>query len=132
MSLSIADEAWNVNFSIAYDNSQYQHISHLSQTTPLKKFPAPTIQSQFSQQVVSEVTEIEPGHQCYKVGNVPSTVTAGSNATIQLAYWSNVDTELSGSNQTFYACADIVSCLCSHQGVGAGCLFHLSTYLPPT
>ncbi|KAI0889853.1 uncharacterized protein GGS22DRAFT_149303 [Annulohypoxylon maeteangense] len=88
VSLSIADEAWNVNFSMAYDNT-------------------PTIQSQFSQQVVSEVTEIEPGHQCYKVANIPSSVTAGSNATIQLAYWSNVDNELGGANQTFYACADI-------------------------
>ncbi|KAI1780100.1 hypothetical protein F4818DRAFT_165450 [Hypoxylon cercidicola] len=88
VALSIADDAWNVNFSIAYDN-------------------APTIQSQFSQQVVSEVTEIEPGHQCYKVAAIPSTVTAGSNATIQLEYWSNVDNELSGRNQTFYACADI-------------------------
>ncbi|KAI1382296.1 hypothetical protein F4677DRAFT_401556 [Hypoxylon crocopeplum] len=88
VSLSIADDAWNVNFSIAYDNS-------------------PTIQSQFAQQVVSEVSEIEPGHQCYKVATVPSTVAAGSNATIQLEYWSNVDNELSGRNQTFYACADI-------------------------
>ncbi|KAI0851536.1 hypothetical protein F5Y00DRAFT_230041 [Daldinia vernicosa] len=88
VALSIADDAWNVNFSIAYDNT-------------------PTIQSQFSQQVVSEVTEIEPGHQCYKIADVPNTVTAGTNATIQLEYWSNVDNELNGRNQTFYACADI-------------------------
>ncbi|KAI1096109.1 hypothetical protein F5B19DRAFT_220874 [Rostrohypoxylon terebratum] len=88
VSLSIASDAWNVNFSIAYDN-------------------APTIQSQFTQQVVSEVTEIEPGHQCYKVAEIPSSVTAGTNATIQLEYWSNVDNELGGANQTFYACADI-------------------------
>ncbi|KAI1768332.1 hypothetical protein GGR53DRAFT_439423 [Hypoxylon sp. FL1150] len=88
VSLSIADDAWNVNFSIAYNN-------------------APTIQSQFVQQVVNEITEIEPGHQCYKIASIPSTVTAGANATIQLEYWSNVDDELSGKNQTFYACADI-------------------------
>ncbi|KAI2629630.1 hypothetical protein GGR54DRAFT_585876 [Hypoxylon sp. NC1633] len=88
VALSIADEAWNVNFSIAYDN-------------------APTIQSQFSQQVVSEVSEIGPGHQCYKVSEPPSTVAAGTNATIQLEYWSNIDNELGGRNQTFYACADI-------------------------
>ncbi|KAI1107860.1 hypothetical protein F4804DRAFT_328888 [Jackrogersella minutella] len=88
VALSIADDAWNVNFSIAYDNT-------------------PTIQSQFNQQVVSEVTEIEPGHQCYKIASVPSTVAAGTNATIQLEYWSSVDNELSGKNQTFYSCADI-------------------------
>ncbi|KAI2784567.1 hypothetical protein F4815DRAFT_127684 [Daldinia loculata] len=88
VALSIADDAWNVNFSIAYDNT-------------------PTIQSQFSQQVVSDVTEIEPGHQCYKIADVPNTVAAGTNATIQLEYWSNVDNELNGRNQTFYACADI-------------------------
>ncbi|KAI1470178.1 uncharacterized protein F4812DRAFT_457570 [Daldinia caldariorum] len=88
VALSIADEAWNVNFSIAYDNT-------------------PTIQRQFSQQVVSDVTEIEPGHQCYKIADIPSTVSAGTNATIQLEYWSNVDNELNGRNQTFYACADI-------------------------
>ncbi|KAI1661528.1 hypothetical protein F4813DRAFT_386058 [Daldinia decipiens] len=88
VALSIADDAWNVNFSIAYDNT-------------------PTIQSQFSQQVVSDVTEIEPGHQCYKIADIPNTVAAGTNATIQLEYWSNVDNELNGRNQTFYACADI-------------------------
>ncbi|OTA64660.1 hypothetical protein K449DRAFT_421242 [Hypoxylon sp. EC38] len=88
VALSIADDAWNVNFSIAYDN-------------------APTTQSQFTQQVVSNVTEIEPGHQCYKIASIPSTVSAGTNATIQLEYWSNVDNELGGRNQTFYACADI-------------------------
>ncbi|KAI1808389.1 hypothetical protein F4811DRAFT_295507 [Daldinia bambusicola] len=88
VALSIADEAWNVNFSIAYDNT-------------------PTVQSQFSQQVVSDVTEIEPGHQCYKIADIPSTVSVGTNATIQLEYWSNVDNELNGRNQTFYACADI-------------------------
>ncbi|KAL7629232.1 hypothetical protein AAE478_000752 [Parahypoxylon ruwenzoriense] len=88
VALSIADDAWNVNFSIAYDNE-------------------PTIQSQFSQQVVSDITEIEPGHQCYKIADIPNTVAAGTNATIQLEYWSNVDNELGGRNQTFYACADV-------------------------
>ncbi|KAI1143544.1 hypothetical protein F5Y05DRAFT_368956 [Hypoxylon sp. FL0543] len=89
VALSIADDAWNVNFSIAYDN-------------------APTTQSQFTQQVVSEVNEIEPGHQCYKIASIPNTVNVGTNATIQLEYWSNIDNELGGRNQTFYACADIM------------------------
>ncbi|KAI0401689.1 hypothetical protein F4802DRAFT_600848 [Xylaria palmicola] len=88
VALSIADEAWNVAFSIAYADN-------------------PTTQSQFSQQVVS-VPEVESGHQCYKLADIPNTVAAGSNATIQLQYWSNIDNELDGRNQTFYACADIM------------------------
>ncbi|KAH8901313.1 hypothetical protein GQ53DRAFT_606251, partial [Thozetella sp. PMI_491] len=88
VALSIADDAWNVAFSIAYEND-------------------PQTQSAFTQQVVSNVSAIEPGHQCYKIGQIPSTVAQGTNATIQLEYWSNVDNELGGRNQSFYACADI-------------------------
>ncbi|KAI1083134.1 hypothetical protein F5B20DRAFT_528701 [Whalleya microplaca] len=88
VALSIADEAWNVAFSVAYTDN-------------------PTTQSQFTQQVVSNISEIEPGHQCYKIAQIPSTVTSGTNATIQLEYWSNIDNELNGRNQSFYACADI-------------------------
>ncbi|KAI1164812.1 hypothetical protein F5B18DRAFT_670459 [Nemania serpens] len=87
VALTIADEAWNVAFSIAYGND-------------------PTVQSQFAQQVV-DVPEVESGHQCYKVADIPNTVVAGSNATIQLEYWSNMDNELGGRNQSFFACADI-------------------------
>ncbi|GAP88003.2 putative gpi anchored protein [Rosellinia necatrix] len=87
VALTIADEAWNVAFSIAYADD-------------------PTIQSQFAQQVVS-VPEVESGHQCYKIADIPNNVAAGSNATIQLEYWSNIDNELEGRNQTFFACADI-------------------------
>ncbi|KAI0012112.1 hypothetical protein F4779DRAFT_614823 [Xylariaceae sp. FL0662B] len=88
VALSIADDAWNVAFAVSYDN-------------------VPTTQSQFTQQVVSNVSEVEPGHQCYKIAEIPNSVRAGTNATIQLEYWSNVDDELNGRNQSFYACADI-------------------------
>ncbi|KAF2969116.1 hypothetical protein GQX73_g4449 [Xylaria multiplex] len=87
VALTIADEAWNVAFSIAYEND-------------------PTLQSQFTQQVAS-VAAVESGHQCYKIDDISSNVVAGSNATIQLEYWSNIDNELGGRNQTFFACADI-------------------------
>ncbi|KAI1146432.1 hypothetical protein F4825DRAFT_195393 [Nemania diffusa] len=87
VALTIADEAWNVAFSIAYENN-------------------PTVQSEFSQQVVS-VPVVESGHQCYKVAGIPDSVVAGSNATIQLEYWSNMDNELDGRNQSFFACADV-------------------------
>ncbi|RYP04533.1 hypothetical protein DL764_004395 [Monosporascus ibericus] len=88
VSLSIADDAWNVAFSIAYDND-------------------PTAQSDFTQQVVDNITAIEAGHQCYKVADIPDTVGPGTNATIQLEYWSSMDDELGGRNQSFYACADV-------------------------
>jgi hypothetical protein len=58
---------------------------------------------------VSNVTEILPGHQCYKIASIPSTVTAGTNATIQLEYWATYDGENNRKNET-YACADIVRC----------------------
>lgn len=76
--------------------------------TALTNGEDPTAQSQFSQQIVS-VPEVESGHQCYKVADILGTVVAGSNATIQLEYWSNMDNELGGRNQSFFACADIVS-----------------------
>ncbi|KAJ4392279.1 hypothetical protein N0V93_005904 [Gnomoniopsis smithogilvyi] len=88
VALSIADDAWKVAFYISFDND-------------------PTSQSEFTEQVVHNVTEIEPGHQCYKIDDLPSSVTAGSNATIQLEYWADYEDENSGNNETFYACADI-------------------------
>ncbi|KAI1495936.1 hypothetical protein F5X99DRAFT_401917 [Biscogniauxia marginata] len=88
VALTIADEAWNVAFSIAFVDD-------------------PTTQSQFTKQAVNNISSVEPGHQCYKIAEVPDTVVAGSNATIQLEYWSSMDNELNGRNQSFYACADI-------------------------
>ncbi|KAI1360582.1 hypothetical protein F5Y08DRAFT_46109 [Xylaria arbuscula] len=87
VALIIADEAWNVGFSVAYDNN-------------------PLLQTQFIEQVAN-VAVVESGHQCYKIDDIPDHVTAGSNATIQMKYWSNIDNELNGRNQTFFACADI-------------------------
>lgn len=69
----------------------------------------PTAQSEFSEQIVQNITEVEPGHQCYKIASLPSSASAGTNATIQLAYWADYEGENGGKNETFYACADIVS-----------------------
>lgn len=68
----------------------------------------PTSESEFTEQIVNNVTEIEPGHQCYKIDDLPSTVSAGSNATIQLEYWAEYEDENNGKNETFYVCADVV------------------------
>ncbi|KAJ0107655.1 hypothetical protein J7T55_010260 [Diaporthe amygdali] len=88
VALSIADDAYKVAFYIAFDNE-------------------PTTQSDFTEQIVQNITEVEPGHQCYKIASLPSTATAGTNATIQLAYWADYEGENGGKNETFYACADI-------------------------
>jgi hypothetical protein len=65
----------------------------------------PTGNSDFSTLVPgTDFPEIEPGHECYSVPNPPSSVAAGANATLQLRYTSTFDT---GTNGTYYACADI-------------------------
>ncbi|KAE8446221.1 hypothetical protein EG329_012446 [Mollisiaceae sp. DMI_Dod_QoI] len=81
--LTIADDAYNLAVRIAYGNG-------------------PTSQDDF-QSIKTNVSELEPGHQCYSVPTEPSTVFAGSNATIQLEYWAD-DTN---KNESFFACADI-------------------------
>jgi len=87
VALSIADDAWMVAFNIAYDND-------------------PTTQSEFQSLIVGNVSEIVPGHQCYRTPNIPSSVSDGTNATIQLEYWSN-DADGGHRNESFFACADI-------------------------
>ncbi|KAH8674554.1 hypothetical protein BGZ60DRAFT_447941 [Tricladium varicosporioides] len=85
VSLSIAAEAYQVAFRIAYENN-------------------PTTQSTFSSQIVHNVTEVDPGHQCYRVPSTPRTIASGTNATIQLEYWSSYQ---GGAGESFYACADV-------------------------
>lgn len=68
----------------------------------------PRAQGDFTQQVVSNVANIEPGHQCYKIAPIPETVKAGTNATIQLEYWASGAKEQGGAKQSFFACADVV------------------------
>ncbi|PVI05623.1 hypothetical protein DM02DRAFT_610605 [Periconia macrospinosa] len=87
VALSIADDAWQVAFRISYNNN-------------------PTKQSDFSNQVVSNISDIDPGHQCYKL-NTLEGITSGQNATIQLEYWSEFEGENDGKNQTFFACSDV-------------------------
>ncbi|EWC43941.1 hypothetical protein DRE_01293 [Drechslerella stenobrocha 248] len=83
VALSIADDAYNVAFRIAYGNN-------------------PTSQSDFRTFVPAEINQIEAGHQCYRAPAI-SGVADGTNATIQMQYWSND----SGRDEFFYACADI-------------------------
>lgn len=83
VSFTIADETYDIALRMAYGNN-------------------PTTQSEFSD-IHGIISEFEPGHQCYGVPPIPSTVAAGSNATIQMEYWAND----SNKNESFFACADI-------------------------
>lgn len=74
----------------------------------LKELLDPTTQAEFNDQIVTNVTDIDPGHQCYPIDRLEG-VPAGTNATIQLEYWSEFEGENNGNNQSFFACADIVS-----------------------
>jgi hypothetical protein len=65
-------------------------------------------QADFDDQVVNNITDVDPGHQCYSIDRLEG-ITAGTNATIQLEYWSEFEGENNGNNQSFFACADIVS-----------------------
>jgi len=85
--LSIADDAWHVAFRLALGNN-------------------PTTQADFSDQVVANTTDVDPGHQCYKLDALEN-VSAGQNGTIQLEYWAEFEGENDGKNQSFFACADV-------------------------
>jgi hypothetical protein len=110
VALTIADEAWHVAFRIAYENGMIM-AKFLFDVRWLIVSVDPTQQSDFEDQVVSNISEIESGHQCYKLNQLEG-VTAGTNATIQLEYWSEFEGENNGKNQSFFACADVV-CTCT-------------------
>lgn len=68
-------------------------------------FQDPTSNADFTTVISpSRISEIDDGHQCYVVPDPSSNITAGMNATFQIKYTSEFD---SNENQTFYACADI-------------------------
>ncbi|KAH7132271.1 hypothetical protein B0J11DRAFT_521304 [Dendryphion nanum] len=87
VALSIADDAWHVAFRISYAEN-------------------PTRQAEFSSITNENATDIDPGHQCYKLNQIEGK-TAGQNATIQMEYWAEYEGENNGNNQSFFACADI-------------------------
>ncbi|KAJ4344672.1 uncharacterized protein N0V89_012416 [Didymosphaeria variabile] len=102
VALTIADEAWNVAIRLATGND-------------------PRTESDFiDDQVVSNVSEVDPGHQCYKLQSI-GEITAGTNATIQMEYWGEFEGENNGNNQSFFACADITFVAASDFNISAPC-----------
>ncbi|KAJ5598667.1 hypothetical protein N7537_008751 [Penicillium hordei] len=86
LALVLQDESWNVQVA----------ISHKSNPTTNDDFEA-FING-------STLSEIEPGHECYSVPNPSIDIEEGMNATFQIKYTSDFDTD---KNETYYACADV-------------------------
>ncbi|KAG8625776.1 hypothetical protein KVT40_006177 [Elsinoe batatas] len=86
VALVMQDDSYYVQVGIAYANN-------------------PQIESDFSVVIDdARLTELDPGHACFAVPDPPSGTQAGSNATLQIRYTSDFETD---KNETFYACADI-------------------------
>lgn len=66
----------------------------------------------------TRIPELNEGHQCYPIPNPAADVEAGANATLQIKYTSDFDTDL---NETFYACADITYVATSQFNVQVPC-----------
>jgi hypothetical protein len=65
----------------------------------------PTTNDDFTTLITgARIPDVDPGHECYALPNPPAEVVAGRNATLQISYVSDFDTD---KNQTFYVCADI-------------------------
>ncbi|KXH64266.1 hypothetical protein CSAL01_13372 [Colletotrichum salicis] len=86
VALVAQDDYYNSKISISYQNDP---ISNSDFTTLIEE---------------RSVSDLNPGHTCVNVPNPPSSVAAGSNATLQIIYRADWDAP---HNQTFYACADI-------------------------
>ncbi|TQV95624.1 hypothetical protein V2A60_000809 [Cordyceps javanica] len=86
ISLVAQDESYDLELSISY-------------------LEEPKSNSDFNKLIDMETfKDIKLGHTCVTLPNVPSSVKAGTNATLQIKYIADFDKP---ENQTFYACSDI-------------------------
>ncbi|KAB8237553.1 uncharacterized protein BDW43DRAFT_307073 [Aspergillus alliaceus] len=86
LALVIQDESWNVQIAVSHKNN-------------------PSTNDDFEAFIDgSSIKDIEPGHECYPVPNPSIDVEEGSNATFQIKYTSDFETD---KNETYYACADV-------------------------
>ncbi|EXJ80014.1 hypothetical protein A1O3_08300 [Capronia epimyces CBS 606.96] len=86
VALVAQDESWSIQVAVSYKDN-------------------PSSNDDFEPVIAAtRIPSLAEGHQCYPLPNPPADVEAGSNATVQIKYLSEFDTE---KNQTFYACADI-------------------------
>ncbi|KAJ5742284.1 hypothetical protein N7533_011693 [Penicillium manginii] len=102
LALVVQDESWNVQVAISHKSSKLVP----SFVFILTDSPSdPTTNDDFESFIGgSSISDIEPGHECYSVPNPSIDVEEGMNATFQIKYTSDFDTN---KNETYYACADI-------------------------
>ncbi|KAL4939958.1 hypothetical protein BDV06DRAFT_28394 [Aspergillus oleicola] len=86
LALVTQDESWNVQIAMSDKNN------------PSSNNDFETIVAQ------RRISDIEPGHMCYPVPNPGVDTEAGMNATFQIKYTSDFETD---NNETYYACADV-------------------------
>ncbi|KGO73229.1 hypothetical protein PITC_003170 [Penicillium italicum] len=92
LAIVLQDESWNVQVAISHKTN-------------------PTTNDDFESFIDgSSLTDIKPGHECYSVPNPSVDVEEGMNATFQIKYTSDFDTD---NNETYYACADVTYILAS-------------------
>ncbi|KAE8356144.1 hypothetical protein BDV28DRAFT_145487 [Aspergillus coremiiformis] len=86
LALVIQDESWNIQIAVSHKSN-------------------PNTNDDFETFIDgSSIKNIDPGHQCYPVPNQSIDVEEGRNATFQIKYTSEFDTD---RNETYYACADV-------------------------
>ncbi|KAJ9638477.1 hypothetical protein H2204_004247 [Knufia peltigerae] len=86
VALVAQDESWSVQVAISYSNNPTSNDDFQTIIAPMR------------------IPELDEGHQCFPIVNPPADVETGSNATLQIKYVSDFDTD---KNETFYACSDI-------------------------
>ncbi|KAL3495677.1 hypothetical protein BJX62DRAFT_159032 [Aspergillus germanicus] len=86
LALVTQDESWNVQIAISHKNN-------------------PTTNEDFDIVVEGRrIQDIDPGHMCYPVPNPGVDAEEGMNATFQIKYTADFETD---KNETYYACADV-------------------------
>jgi hypothetical protein len=67
----------------------------------LRSGPDPLANGDFDVLISSDrIKELDPGHQCLGIADPPSGTAVGSNATLQIKYTSEFNTD---RNETYYA-----------------------------
>ncbi|KAI1951269.1 hypothetical protein LOZ57_001824 [Ophidiomyces ophidiicola] len=86
IALVIQDNSSNIHISVSYKDEPRSSDDFVALPEP------------------KQIDKLDPGHGCYPLPPPPRDIEDGSNATIQLKYLSEFD---SNRTETFYACADI-------------------------
>jgi hypothetical protein len=105
LALVTQDESWNVQIAISHKNSAYLRYLLVYLLSSDFSNPDPTTNEDFDIVVEGRrIQDIDPGHMCYPVPNPGVDAEEGMNATFQIKYTADFETD---KNETYYACADV-------------------------